>query len=318
MGAVKRTMFMMVMMGGGPLVACVERPLLGDATGDGASSTSTGVGVGETAGIPTSSGESGTAGPQPGSTSSSTEPQPGSTTGSTGAESTTCGFICATTDDASTDTSCDTFQQNCPEGEKCAAYNEGGSLWNATKCVPVTGDGQPGEPCSTMGGGVSGLDDCAKGGMCWDVDRTNIGVCRELCDFNDPKCSDEAKFECNYVTEVFSLCLPSCDPLIQDCPADDLCLPIGETFVCIFDDSGEGGQVFDTCEFANACDKGLLCLNPTAADECEKLAGGCCMPLCDLSDPNVVCPGVGTGCVSLYEEGMAPPKYANVGICVVP
>ena len=314
-----RAIVILVLMGGGPLVACVERPLLGDATGDDSSSTSGG--GGETSGAPTSSGESGTTGPQPGTTGSSTEPQPGTTTGSTGAESTTCGFVCETSHDVITDTMCDTFKQDCPEGEKCAAYAEGGGgVWNATKCVPVTGDGQPGELCTTMGGGISGFDDCAKGGMCRDVDRANMGVCREFCEAEetDPQCSDDPKFGCDYVVEVFDLCLPRCDPLIQDCSGDDLCIPIGDIFVCVSDDSGDGGAVFDPCEFTNACDKGFMCLNPTAADECDQNAGGCCMPFCDLADPNVVCPGVGTSCVSLYAEGMAPEKHENVGICALP
>ena len=47
---------------------------------------------------------------------------------------------------------------------------------------------------------------------------------------------------------------------------------------------------------------------------CDPDAGGCCLPFCDLSDPNVVCPGGGQTCVSLYEES----KHENVGICVVP
>ena len=36
------------------------------------------------------------------------------------------------------------------------------------------------------------------------------------------------------------------------------------------------------------------------------------------SDPNVTCPGVGQACVSLYEQGMAPPEFAKVGICMLP
>ena len=38
--------------------------------------------------------------------------------------------------------------------------------------------------------------------------------------------------------------------------------------------------------------------------------------MCDLGAVNT-CPGVGQSCVSLYEEGQAPPKYAEVGYCTV-
>ena len=173
----------------------------------------------------------------------------------------------------------------------------------------------------TMGGGVSGFDDCAKGVYCWDVDRTNNGVCVEMCSGSEaaPICKDEENFHCAVTGDgVLNLCIALCDPLVQDCAGDDLCILSGDTFVCAFDASGpDTGAVFDPCEFANACDKGLLCLNPTAADECDKNAGGCCMPFCDLTKPDM-CPGVGTVCTPLYEQGMAPPKYENVGICVVP
>ncbi len=158
-----RGKFISVVMGGGLLLGCVERPLLGgDTTGDGGGSSTSG-GGGTTSGVPTSSGQPSTG---PGATSSGTGPQPGTTTGSTGSESTTvedtCGFICpGTTGGESTDKLCDLFQQNCPEGEKCASYAEGGGIvWNATKCVPVTGDAGPGEPCTAVGGGISGFDDC--------------------------------------------------------------------------------------------------------------------------------------------------------------
>ena len=321
-----RAIVILVLMGGGPLVACVERPLLGDATGDGASSTSTGEGGGQTSGLPTSSGSTEGTQPQPGTTDTGTEPgttttgNPGSTT--TTASEDTCGFICETTGTGgeSTEKLCDTFTQDCPEGEKCAPYAEGGgSSWNATKCVPVTGDGQPGEPCTSMGGGVSGLDDCAEGVMCWDVDDMNQGYCVGMCTGSESRPICPGGSPCATTGDgILNLCLPHCDPLIQDCLGNDLCIPVGDTFVCADDGSGDEGQVFDPCEFANACDKGLLCLNPIAAEECDKNAGGCCMPFCDLVDPNVVCPGVGTSCVSLYEKGMAPEEYKNVGICVLP
>jgi hypothetical protein len=145
------------------------------------------------------------------------------------------------------------------------------------------------------------------------------GTCVEMCSGSDgsPVCKDEDAF-CNVTGEgVLNLCLSACDPLTQDCPGEDLCIPVGDSFVCVLDASGDEGQAFDPCEFANACDKGLLCLHPGAASECDPNADGCCLPLCDLAQPDVMCPGVGQSCVSLYEEGMAPAKFADVGICSV-
>ena len=122
-----------------------------------------------------------------------------------------------------------------------------------------------------------------------------------------------------FLKGALDLCLPSCDPLMQDCPAEDSCIANGDGFVCVFDASGpDAGAVFDPCEFANACDSGLLCLDPSSANECDPNVGGCCLPLCDLSKPDAMCPGAGTSCLSLYAEDMAPPEFANVGVCVLP
>jgi hypothetical protein len=235
----------------------------------------------------------------------------------------TCNFLCPTTGgEDSLGPQCDVFNQDCPEGEKCAAFIEGGeNAWNATKCVPITGEGVPGDACTAEGGGGTGLDDCQKGAFCWDVDMENKGICVELCGGSEaaPTCSDEAMFNCVVVNEgVLNLCLPGCDPLVQNCPGDDLCITSADSFVCAPDASGAEGQAFDACEYANVCDKGLLCLTPSSAIECDANAGGCCLPMCDLSDPNVVCPGQGQKCVSIYEAGMAPPEFENVGYCVIP
>jgi hypothetical protein len=269
---------------------------------------------------PTTQGDE-TADPSAATTNASSATEPATTAGDEG--TTGCGFICDTTGGNTTVALCDVFKQDCPEGEKCSAYAEGGgSSWNATKCVPVTGEGTPGDACTTEGGGVSGLDDCQKGAMCWDVDAENKGLCVELCGGTEasPTCSNEADFGCAVVNDgVLNLCLPDCDPLIQNCPGDDLCIPIADTFVCVLDASGaDAGKAFDPCEFANSCDKGLGCFNPANAMECDANAGGCCLPFCDLSDPGVKCPGVGQSCVSLYEEGMAPPEFENVGVCAIP
>jgi len=310
------------------LLGCADRQLGGEASRDPADTTSAGGGEdggGDTAGVPTTSGAPGSTAPQPDTTEATTAPQTDTGTSTGGSESTgfeeTCGFICESdTEDWTTFEPCDVFLQDCPEGDKCAAYAEGGGgSWNATKCVPVTGDGQAGDPCMTDGGGISGLDDCAKGVMCWDVDENNQGICVGLCTGSEfaPVCPEG--FNCATSGEgVLNLCLPVCDALAQDCAGGDLCLSIGDTFACVLDYSGEEGQVFDPCEFANACDKGLLCLNSSAATECDPNAGGCCMPFCDLSKPEVVCPGDGTVCQSLYAEDQAPPDFKNIGICALP
>ena len=215
---------------------------------------------------------------------------------------------------------CDVFAQDCPDGQKCTAWaSDGGSSWNATKCVPVTGDKVPGDECTTEGGGVSGNDNCEKGAMCWDVGEENIGICVELCKGNEeaPTCGQQG-FVCSIANEgVLNLCLPGCDPLLQDCAGDDVCIPVNDAFSCVLDASGDEGQAFDPCEFANACDPGLICAGSASANECDPMSSGCCVPMCSLSEM-APCPGAGQECTSLYEEGQAPPAFEDVGYCTLP
>lgn len=224
--------------------------------------------------------------------------------------------------DGGTPGECDVFAQDCPDGEKCAAYaNDGGSSWNDTKCVPVAQDAASvGDDCLAEGSGVSGLDNCEKGAMCWDTDAENKGYCVQLCTGSaDAPVCDESGFICAVVNQgVLNLCLPGCDPLQQDCPmGDDLCIPADSGFLCVLDASGEEGQVNDPCMYANACDKGLYCIGAANAMECDQAADGCCQPFCDTSDANM-CAGTGQSCVPWYEEGTAPPGYETVGICAIP
>jgi len=220
---------------------------------------------------------------------------------------------------------CDNFKQDCPAGMKCAAFaDDGGSAWNALKCVPVVPDPkQPGEPCTAAGNGSTGVDDCDIGVMCWnlnpDVPRTCVPLCTGTLDM--PLCDDPAT-ECLVTNAtVLNLCLPACDPLLQDCAAiDDACIPNlgGEGFICAFDASGDQGLQHDPCSFANACDPGLFCADPTAAVECIEENAGCCQPFCDLTDPDVVCSGAGQQCIPFFEMGTAPEGHADVGFCSLP
>ncbi|MDC0722892.1 ribulose phosphate epimerase [Nannocystis bainbridge] len=290
--------------------------------------------VSPTAGINTTSGgeedsESGT------STSAGETVDPPQTTTESAATSetdgetetdgdTTCSFIqCGTTGTPPPEVECDNWAQDCPAGQKCSAWaNDGGSSWNSLKCVPVEeNSGAPGDPCTVEGSGVSGIDSCALGSMCWNVDNdTGQGTCVDLCNGSPeaPDCADQST-TCVIANDgVLNLCLPQCDPLLQDCAGSDLCLPnpADEGFVCVLDASGDAGVAFDPCEFANACDKGLTCQDPGFATECDSSALGCCLPYCDITAPD--CPGAGQECITWYEQGTAPPGFENLGLCGIP
>jgi hypothetical protein len=274
-----------------------------------------------TEGESSTSGGSGTSGT---TTATPTTTDGGTSSGSGGGSGTTCTFLgCGTT--GGTAMECDNWAQDCPEGQKCMpAANDGSTAWNTTVCTDVNpAKKQPGDECTVEGSGVSGIDDCDKGVMCWEVDpATKIGTCVAQCTGTPdaPLCAlGGTCFISN--DGVLNLCLPLCDPLAQDCPGTGLCIPNpknNEEFTCVLDASGDEGQVFDACEYINVCDKGLLCANPMLGMECDVNAIGCCLPFCPLDEVPAMCPGVNMECIAWFEMGTAPPGYENVGFCGIP
>ncbi len=220
---------------------------------------------------------------------------------------------------------CSVWDQDCGEGEKCAPWaNDGGNAWNATKCVPVDPNpAQPGDTCTVEGSGVSGIDTCDVSSMCWDSDpETNEGTCIAFCtgSENNPVCDDPTT-SCSIANEgTLILCLPSCDPLLQDCSEGQACYPIDNAFVCAPDASGEDqGADNDACEFINGCDPGLGCVNPEIVEGCAAGAAGCCQNFCDLTaaPADQGCAG-SESCEPWFEEGNVPPGYEDVGVCALP
>jgi hypothetical protein len=217
--------------------------------------------------------------------------------------------------------------QDCPAGEKCMPWAyDGGNSWNALKCTPI--DPNPkgvGETCTVEGSGVSGVDDCEKGAMCWDVDPMTLqGTCIAMCEGSPdaPKCA--APMSCvSYNDGVLNLCMMPCSIIEQDCSGFDHCVvtPDGCGTMCVPDMGGSGG--FGTpCEYADACALGLICAPAAQIPGCQG-ATGCCTPYCDLDDPaaSMNCPGApATACLSYDADGMCAPgsPVESVGVCVAP
>jgi hypothetical protein len=244
--------------------------------------------------------------------------------GGTGTDSDTGGAFIQEPDGGGADIECDVWSQDCPEGEKCMPWaNDGGSAWNATKCSALDPNpAQPGDECTVEGSGVSGVDNCDVASMCWAVDpETNTGYCIQFCNGSpDAPICDDPGTACAITNDgVLILCQALCDPLLQDCREGEGCVPIQDAFQCSPDASGDSGVYGDPCEYINACDPGLACLNADVVPGCAG-SQGCCAPFCDASDPNAVCPGAAQGeeCVAWYEEGQAPPGYEDVGVCMLP
>lgn len=222
---------------------------------------------------------------------------------------TDAGFIPA--DDIPNANTCDPWLQDCPEGEKCAAYAVG-NTWDATKCVEVMGDGLVGDEC-VYNGAVLGTDDCAKGHMCYYTNEEAVGICVAQCTGSpdNPVCDDG--FNCSMSNSgSLLLCLYGCNPLIQDCEVDGSgCFYDGTLFNC--DPAGDlmEGEV---CGFINDCAAGNFCADAAALPTCA--GSSCCSGFCDLDDP--ICTITDTECVAFFEEASAPPGLENVGLCILP
>jgi hypothetical protein len=272
----------------------------------------------------------------PPGTTSPPLPPPDTTTSPPGEESTSGGpvmtssvFLDGGLDFQQPGDECDLWQQDCPRGEKCMPWaNDGGSSWNATRCSPIDEDPDaPGESCTVEGSGTSGIDSCELGSMCWSVDEDTLeGHCVAFCvgSPENPVCEAPSTICAQSSDSVLSLCLPTCDPLQQDCPAGDACYPIQDYWSCAPDASGEAGGYGDACEFINVCNPGYVCLNSATVPPGEPCEGavGCCTAICNLADPlgDAQCEGAAGGqtCQPWYEEGTAPPGYALVGVCALP
>src|SRR5690606_38663692 len=117
---------------------------------------------------------------------------------------------------------CSMWLQDCALGEKCMPYaNDGGPSWNGTRCSPI--DATPdavGDECTVVNNGVSGLDSCEAGAVCWNVDgETNRGTCAPFCTGtpDNPVCSEPGR-SCTVANDgAVIVCLPDCDRVLQDC-----------------------------------------------------------------------------------------------------
>lgn len=211
---------------------------------------------------------------------------------------------------------CDPKAQDCDEGEKCTAWaNDGGTFWNANRCVEVSGTGVAGDSCMVEGNGVSGLDDCDVGFICLNTNEENIGTCTGFCTGVDEDCGS-GEVCAIYNDGVLPICLQGCDPLLQDCGTGQSCIDTpNQAFICFTDASGEAGAEGDPCppeHGENSCDPGMWC--GAGSFGCDDV--NCCTPFCDTTGDACVSPNE---CVSFFgTPDAAPPGFETVGVCVLP
>jgi len=237
---------------------------------------------------------------------------------------------------------CDPWCQDCPEGQKCAPWSsDGGPIWDAARCVPLAPAPKGvGKPCTAVGSGTSGVDDCEKRAMCWNVDPetlegTCIGLCRGTADA--PACPRQ--HSCVVLSGgVPMVCSPWCTPwpfppweegdvacgppgmachlrfygseLVWEFPVSPMEWGLG----CLPDASYPDVTQGVTCEAGAYCYHGYTCV-PSSLVPCnDPDADACCTAWCDLMAPD--CPA-GTACKPVFEDGFdLSPVFDNLGLCL--
>ncbi|MBC8069656.1 MAG: hypothetical protein IAG13_15070 [Deltaproteobacteria bacterium] len=270
----------------GPSVAVDGAQGTSSDDGGGSGSATATVGSSSTVGTSASSGPLDTGGP--GTTTDETR---GDDDSNDEGVLDTVGFICRC-DGGNVSQECDPFVQDCPEEEKCMPWaNDGGGVWNGTRCSPL--DPRPpalGEPCVVEGSGVSGIDNCGRGAMCWGVDpATNEGTCAELCSgsADAPHCEVGGCFV--DIEVALAICLTPCDPFAPDC-GDEVCTldEATATSWCVPPIVVWPGAYGEPCEpYRFNCGGGLACVEMGNVADCVGVE--CCTALCDPALPSA-CP----------------------------
>jgi hypothetical protein len=298
------------------LTGCGQSESTGSETGS-ADDTSSGEGSGADTDNESGDGSSTSASTSGGSTGSST------TTGGDGdgGDSTTGTFL--DVDMPVSNGACVPGKaDDCDEGEKCSAYVQepGYCCVDTNACVPIIGDKQWGDECER----TAMNDDCDNTLFCMTTTSgsTGLGVCLQLCQQAEAGACANAGLpnaDCiSFNDGVLPLCEDPCDPLAQDCDENWGCYAVGtQGFACALPGIEDGqGNDADECFTVQSCKPGLVCTDGTTVANCN--AGSCCTQFCDTNNGNSECTDAGEECVAYFEAGMAPPGYANVGVCSIP
>jgi hypothetical protein len=206
---------------------------------------------------------------------------------------------------------------DCEDGFKCS-YVVDPEFGPINRCVALLGDALAGEPCELIGES----DDCANHHICWATDTDELaGVCVSFCS-SMLTCQNPLDTCSVSNGDLLSLCLPKCDPLVQDCApgwgcyADDY-----KRWACDRDRSGNGGAHGQPCACLNCCDPGLMCLAGALVDaeSCGPEGSvGCCGQVCMLGEvrpAEPVCPTELEQCEPFYPSDEVLMGYGHIGIC---
>ncbi len=150
--------------------------------------------------------------------------------------------------------------------------------------------------------------------MCWHIDaELQTGTCVSLCggSFDAPLCAEGTS--CAITNEgVLNLCLPRCDPLLQDCEPGWMCIFDQDRGLCVIEPNYLADQG-EPCEYVNGCKAGLACIDGAEVPMCEGLM--CCSLYCDHTLPNACTGAPEVSCQPWFEPGQAPAGYEHLGRC---
>lgn len=206
---------------------------------------------------------------------------------------------------------------DCASGQKCSHVVDP-ELGPTNRCVELAGEGLEGEACERVGE----TDTCANHHICWATDAQGFGgTCVAFCTAA-LVCEDDLAV-CSVSTGgLLSLCLPKCDPLIQDCAEGWGCYPDDyQRWACDRDQSGGAGAHGDGCACLNCCDPGLACMSGALVDAVGcgmQGAVGCCGAICALeggAPVEGVCPTEAERCEPFYDSDAVLMGYEQVGLC---
>jgi hypothetical protein len=224
---------------------------------------------------------------------------------------------------------CHPLEQECGAGYKCGRLIEATNpTVTRTTCVP-DGTRAPGSACSYGDiAAAEGYDDCTAGAVCL------LGTCRAICDVADELACDGGA--CTLTGSYFEefefqigMCLPSCDPVEQDCAeADGACYLVAANLTGVCAPPALGSEELvqgDVCEAANGCATGHGCLLPETIDDPE--APVTCAFFCNPpGEGNIDCssrfdnrpdgPGEGFECRYMSDFFGAPEIEPQIGFCV--
>lgn len=149
-----------------------------------------------------------------------------------------------------------------------------------------------GEPCSVdpnaykVEGSV--FDDCAAGLVCWAVDADGEGRCARLCEGSAaaPECAADEHCPVGFGFGA-NVCVPSCDPLGDDCDEGSGCYLLDGAWGCYPRIVNFPGTAGTACSFPHQCLDGFACLREDEFSGCPFSAGhgSCCARVCVRDDP---------------------------------